>query len=102
MRAFVTVGSTRFDALVQQALSDVVLDVLRERGYSTIVVQCGNSNFHSDQYTQDGESWTRTLEGGGSVEVWRFKASLGEEYKQADLVISHAGNESPYLPHMLL
>lgn len=98
MRAFVTVGSTRFDALVQRALSDAVLDVLRRRGYSTIVVQCGDSDFDSDQFTQDGESWTRALEGGGAVEVWRFKASLDEEYRQADLVISHAGTSRCIAP----
>ncbi|EKM55600.1 glycosyltransferase family 1 protein [Phanerochaete carnosa HHB-10118-sp] len=92
MRAFVTVGSTRFDALVQRALSDAVLDVLRTAGYSTVIVQCGNSDFDTGSYTQNGESWTRALEGGGAIEVWRFKASLDEEYKQADLVISHAGS----------
>ena len=91
MRAFVTVGSTRFDALVQRVLSDAVLDVLRQRGYSSIVVQCGNSDFDRGCFTQHGDSWTRKLEGGGTVEVWKFKPSLQTEYEQADLVISHAG-----------
>lgn len=94
MRAFVTVGSTRFDALVQRTLSDAVVDVLRGRGYSRIVVQCGNSDFDTGRYTQRGDFWTRELEGGGAVEVWRFKPSLHEEYEQADLVISHAGTSS--------
>lgn len=97
MRAFVTVGSTRFDALVQRTLSDAVVDILRGKGYSKIVVQCGNSDFDTNRFAQQGDFWTRELEGGGAVEVWRFKPSLQEEYEQADLVISHAGTSFPTL-----
>lgn len=91
MRAFVTVGSTRFDALVQQALSQPVVDALRTKGYTTLVVQCGDSDFDHSRFIQEGESWTRRLEGVGHIEVWKFKPTLQEEYQQADLVISHAG-----------
>jgi len=90
MHAFVTVGSTRFDHLVQRALSDSVIDVLRSKGYSKIVVQCGNSQFDTGLYEQSGERWVR--KGDEDVEVWRFKPSLQEDYEQADLVISHAGS----------
>ncbi|CAL1704487.1 unnamed protein product [Somion occarium] len=90
MYAFVTVGSTRFDGLVQRALSDAVLDVLRAKGYSKIVVQCGNSEFDTKSYEWTGETWVRR--GEEHIEVWRFKPSLQEEYEQADLVISHAGS----------
>ncbi|PSR74113.1 hypothetical protein PHLCEN_2v10069 [Hermanssonia centrifuga] len=92
MHAFVTVGSTRFDALVKHALSDVVIDVLRTKGYSDIVVQCGNSDFDRSVYTLEGDTWTRNLEGEGSIEVWKFKPTLQQEYERADLVISHAGS----------
>lgn len=95
MRAFVTVGSTRFDALVQRTLSDAVVDILCVKGYSKIVVQCGNSDFDLARFAQQGDFWTRELGGGGVVEVWRFKPSLQEEYEQADLVISHAGTSFP-------
>ena len=93
MRAFVTVGSTRFDDLVQQALAAPVIDVLRRRGYTELVVQCGNSEFDRAVFTEEagGDSWARRLEGVGSIEVWRFKPTLQEEYKRADLVVSHAG-----------
>ena len=96
MRVFVTVGSTRFDALVQQALSAPVIDVLRTRGYSTLVVQCGNSDFDRAQYVQEQGSdtdacWVRQLEGVGRIEIWKFRPSLRDEYERADLVISHAG-----------
>jgi len=90
MFAFVTVGSTRFDGLVQRALSDTVIDVLRSKGYSKIIVQCGNSDFDTESYEREGETWLRR--GDEDIVVWRFKASLQEEYQQADLVISHAGS----------
>ncbi|KAI0703643.1 glycosyltransferase family 1 protein [Cytidiella melzeri] len=92
MLAFVTVGSTRFDGLVQQALSDNALDHLRSKGYTQLVVQCGNSDFDTSRFTRTGDTWTRRQEGGGIVEVWRFKPTLQEEYQRADLVISHAGS----------
>lgn len=93
MHAFVTVGSTRFDRLVERALSDSVIDTLRAKGYSKIVVQCGNSNFDTGLYEQSGERWVRKDD--EDIEVWRFKPSLQEEYEQADLVISHAGTLVP-------
>lgn len=90
MYAFVTVGSTRFDGLVQRALSDTVINVLRSKGYSKIIVQCGNSDFDTALYERDGEAWFRRDD--EDVVVWRFKPSLNEEYRQADLIISHAGS----------
>ena len=88
MRVLVTVGSTKFDALVETALSQPVLNALSQKGYSDIVVQCGNS--------QVDELGTADVEGivhkyGLDVKVWRFKPSLDEEYDGADLVIGHAG-----------
>ncbi len=98
MHAFVTVGSTRFDGLVERALSDSVIDTLRAKGYSKIVVQCGNSHFDTGLYENLGERWVRKDD--EDIEVWRFKPSLQEEYAQADLVISHAG-KSPSAPNTI-
>jgi beta-1,4-N-acetylglucosaminyltransferase len=85
MHAFVTVGSTSFDSLVQSVLSSSVLFTLRNKGYTSLAVQCGDSNFEL-------ASITHSLERDGiGVELWKFKPSLQEEYERADLVISHAG-----------
>ena len=94
MYAFITVGSTRFDKLVQQALSDAVIDVLRAKGYSKIVVQCGNSEFDTKHFVSKGETWV--LRDDEDIQVWKFKPSLQKEYEQADLVISHAGAPFPH------
>ena len=53
---------------------------------------CGESDFdHSTFSREDGGVWVRRLEGVGSIEVWKLKPSLQDEYRKADLVISHAG-----------
>ncbi|KAI0341574.1 glycosyl transferase, partial [Trametopsis cervina] len=92
MLAFVTVGSTRFDGLVQRALSEAVGDSLRSKGYTQLVVQCGNSDFDASGFNRAGDIWTRRRKDGVVVEVWRFKPTLQKEYERADLVISHAGS----------
>ena len=90
MHVFVTVGSTRFDALVQTVLSEPVLDVLRKRGYRTLDVQCGNSDFDASHLRRDADDhWQRA--GDLETSIWRFKPSLKEDYERADLIISHAG-----------
>ena len=88
MRVFVTVGSTKFDSLVQTASSQPVLDALLLKGYTSLVVQCGNSDV--EDHSVDETFWTIT-KNGVQAEIWRFKPSLEEEFEKADLVISHAG-----------
>ncbi|KAH9043308.1 glycosyltransferase family 1 protein [Lactarius pseudohatsudake] len=82
MRVLVTVGSTRFDALVETALS-------QPKGYSDVVVQCGNSRV-DELGSTDVEGSVHKY--GVDVKLWRFKPSLDEEYDAADLVIGHAGS----------
>jgi len=91
MFAFVTVGSTKFDALVQAAFSKEVLCSLHRRGYTDIVVQCGNSAFELASTIQEGQT-SRLERESVSIEFWKFKQTLQEEYYRADLVISHAGS----------
>lgn len=94
MRVFITVGSTKFDALVEAALSQPVLNALTQKGYSDVVIQCGNSQVDDAFSPRDGERNVRRY--GVNIDVWRFKPSLDVEYDVADLVIGHAGLRSPY------
>jgi len=90
MHVFLTIGSTRFDSLIESAFTELFLSSLRKKGYSTLVIQCGNSAFEFSSDIQNGE--TQTLNRSGvDVEFWKFKPSLQEDYEKADLVISHAG-----------
>lgn len=92
MHTFVTVGSTKFDSLVAEALSSRTLSILKAQGYTTMTVQCGNSSFAHASLVAKGETATLSLEG-VLVELWKFKPSLREEYEKADLIISHAGQK---------
>ena len=90
MHVFVTVGSTRFDDLVNAVLSSAIQNTLRTKGYSSVVVQCGNSSFDPAPFKAVGDVWLRNSP--VDTEVWRFKSTLQDEYERADLVISHAGS----------
>lgn len=87
MLAFLTVGSTKFDSLVQTALSEGVLNSLIQRGYTELIIQCGNSDF---EFAGHQEAFT-IVRNGVNITLWKFKPSLGEEYRRADIIISHAG-----------
>ncbi|KAG6821066.1 hypothetical protein H0H93_007225 [Arthromyces matolae] len=91
MLAFVTVGSTQFDALVQATLSPTVLSTLRRKDYTRLIVQCGNSNFELASAISEGQKLVIEREG-VDIELWKFKSTLQDVYEKADLIISHAGS----------
>ena len=90
MYAFVTVGSTRFNALVQAVFTEDVLSSLCRKGYRSLIVQCGNSVFEMVSAIQNGGT-CKMSKAGVDIEFWPYKPSLQEDYEKADLVISHAG-----------
>ncbi|XP_034037477.1 UDP-N-acetylglucosamine transferase subunit ALG13 homolog [Thalassophryne amazonica] len=77
---FVTVGTTRFDELIFTITSSETLQVLKARGYEHLVLQVGRGSLPSQD---DCPHFT--------LETFRFKNSIAEDMKRADLVISHAG-----------
>jgi beta-1,4-N-acetylglucosaminyltransferase len=85
MRAFITVGSTRFDALVQGVLTTEIISSLARGNYLDVVIQSGNSDFQPDFAKENLQAHGVTLE------TWKFKPSLDADFARADLVISHAG-----------
>jgi beta-1,4-N-acetylglucosaminyltransferase len=93
MHAFITIGSTEFDALIAEILSPRTLKALKARGYETLTVQCGNSVFDRAALVAKGETATLSLQG-VAIELWKFKPSLREEYEKADLIVSHAGKRA--------
>ncbi|XP_061582315.1 UDP-N-acetylglucosamine transferase subunit ALG13 homolog [Cololabis saira] len=78
---FVTVGTTSFDELVESITSTEATQKLKARGYERLVVQVGRGS-----YLPDADSCPHLR-----LEAFRFKDSIAEDMRQADLVISHAG-----------
>lgn len=82
---YVTVGTTKFDALINAMTSDPVLHALQERNCQKLVLQHGNSepaeekmvHLISDKY-------------GIHVEQYKFRPNA-EDIRQADVIIGHAG-----------
>ncbi|XP_064374009.1 putative bifunctional UDP-N-acetylglucosamine transferase and deubiquitinase ALG13 [Dromaius novaehollandiae] len=78
---FVTVGTTSFEELIAAASSPAAVRVLQSRGYRKLVLQIGR-----------GAQEPAPLSTPAFVlEAFRFKDSLAEDLRRADLVISHAG-----------
>jgi beta-1,4-N-acetylglucosaminyltransferase len=81
LRCFVTVGTTKFEALIAAVDSSEVLDALEARGYSEVVVQFGAGEH--EPFAKKRKNMT--------LEAYRFKPSLQDDMKRASLVITHAG-----------
>lgn len=90
MLVFVTVGSTKFDALVQATISEPVLTALHAKGTVQVVLQRGNSELDWGCGPSTGDSLT-IRKAGVDIETWKFKPSIQDNIERADLVISHAG-----------
>jgi beta-1,4-N-acetylglucosaminyltransferase len=91
--AFVTVGTTRFDALVAAVDAPAFKTALAERGFSRLVVQAGAYEAPA------APAPPAARRGGGkrkasphlSVDRFAYAPSLAAHMAAADLVISHAG-----------
>ncbi|KAF1807294.1 glycosyltransferase family 1 protein [Mucor lusitanicus] len=85
MFLFVTVGSTGFDALIQQTTSSDFLNSLSEVGIKKVVYQFGASEQVFANSLQFYQGKVLDLDG------YKYKASIAEDMEQADIIISHAG-----------
>ncbi|XP_026213636.1 UDP-N-acetylglucosamine transferase subunit ALG13 homolog [Anabas testudineus] len=78
---FVTVGTTSFDDLIENITSSEAVETLKAQGYERLVLQVGRGSLLP---VADSCPHIR-------LEAFRFKDSIAEDIKRADLVISHAG-----------
>ncbi|KAH3719886.1 UDP-N-acetylglucosamine transferase subunit ALG13 homolog [Dreissena polymorpha] len=79
--AFVTVGTTQFDKLIETMCEEETLKCLSKLGFTKLILQQGNGKFDPKSGTLHGLT----------VEHYRFKPSIRQDIEEADLVISHAG-----------
>lgn len=81
---YVTVGSTKFDALIQEITSDRTLQVLKEKGCKNLILQVGKGQ-HVDEQVINHRY-------GIQVEQYDFKIEPKRmDIIKADLVVGHAG-----------
>lgn len=80
-KCFVTVGTTRFDMLCEYIVSETVLSALKNIGCKELTIQIGNSSIEPSDYIKEGIK----------INMYRFKDSIQDDIRNADLVISHAG-----------
>jgi len=81
--AIVTVGSTRFDALIEAVDHKEFVAFLRRLGIRRLKVQHGSGPAPS--------SLSALASGDFQVEVMKYTRDLAEELRSASLVVSHAG-----------
>ncbi|EMR09678.1 hypothetical protein PNEG_01866 [Pneumocystis murina B123] len=81
----VTVGSTRFDALILNIQKKSVQNALISQGFSKIVVQYGKSEDIFNQWEPIN---------GMEVSGFSYSKDIEEEFQKSSLIISHAGSGS--------
>ncbi|XP_034660410.1 UDP-N-acetylglucosamine transferase subunit ALG13 homolog [Drosophila subobscura] len=82
---YVTVGTTKFDALIEAITSESVLKALQSRECRQLILQHGNSLPKSVE-----ESRLISQQYGIQLEQYTFRPNI-EDIKAADLIIGHAG-----------
>ncbi|CEG43716.1 udp-n-acetylglucosamine transferase [Plasmopara halstedii] len=80
MHAFVTVGTTKFDALIEALDTDACLSALVSRGFTSIRMQIGH-----------GKHVPRASFSGLLMSYYRHDPQYKRDVAAADLIISHAG-----------
>lgn len=82
---FVTVGSTRFDKLIDKLLNDENIQQLVDLGFIRLILQIGKSDCkieHVDQIKRNHNL---------DIEIYDYKSSIIEDIEKADVVVGHAG-----------
>ncbi|KAI7837467.1 hypothetical protein COHA_008725 [Chlorella ohadii] len=90
---FVTVGTTKFDALIRAVDQQAFADVLVAKGYTRLVMQIGRAEYRPRRLLPPNRR-TGRLHNGLAVEYFEFAPSLAEHLRSAALVVSHAGSGS--------
>ncbi|XP_077341755.1 UDP-N-acetylglucosamine transferase subunit ALG13 [Lithobates pipiens] len=78
---FVTVGTTSFDELISCVSTERCTSILKELGYNRMILQIGRGTVEPEPYCTPNFT----------MDVFRYKDSLVQDIRNADLVISHAG-----------
>ena len=83
---FVTVGTTRFDALVSSATSKIALEWMERQGFDSLTIQYGRGEKPKIR-TENTHSLSTSLD----IKTYDFRSSLVEDMEKADFILCHAG-----------
>mmetsp|Transcript_17177 Transcript_17177/g.54939 ORF Transcript_17177/g.54939 Transcript_17177/m.54939 type:complete len:186 (+) Transcript_17177:1732-2289(+) len=87
---FVTVGTTKFDALIMALDCDAFVEILSVMGYTSLLLQIGTGEYEPHNvFGREGEATKHRT--GVTLEYFRLRPSLAQLVESASLVISHAG-----------
>ncbi|XP_076628375.1 alg13 UDP-N-acetylglucosaminyltransferase subunit [Colletes latitarsis] len=81
-RVFVTVGTTKFDELIETVLNSEILEALSLKGYNELILQIGKTSYVPNCIPCCGFI---------TIEYFTMSPNILEHVKTSDLVISHAG-----------
>lgn len=91
---FVSVGTTLFDALIEEISSPPFLSLLLEGDFTQLIVQYGKGKgpLFAPSSQEKGSYIDPNIRGKSlDWEIYKFKPSLHADMTKADLIISHAG-----------
>ena len=88
---FVTVGSTKFESLINKLLTNEILSILKSHQFTDIKLQCGNGVHAEKQLNFSQSSPVAFIKEGIKISAYDYKSSIKEDMESADLIISHAG-----------
>ena len=81
---FVTVGTTKFDQLVNAVTSKIALEWMECNGFSSLTIQHGRGA--KPEILANGVHSSSI-----KIQSYDFRPSLKEDMEHADLILSHAG-----------
>lgn len=88
---FVTVGSTKFDDLVERILSDDTVNQIVELGFTKLILQVGSSQYDSKKVEQLREVSSKDTSQKLVIELYNYKDSIDEDIERSDVIVGHAG-----------
>ncbi|EGC33342.1 hypothetical protein DICPUDRAFT_88818 [Dictyostelium purpureum] len=95
---FVTVGTTKFDDLIDKVDTPKFFNLLKELGYNKLIIQIGNYTKEIENSVPLTKEIEDSLFGKSSSTFdsyyFDYRPSLSDYMKNADLIVSHAGSGS--------
>lgn len=88
---FVTVGSTKFEPLINKVLTPELLSTLKSHQFTDIKLQCGDGNHADKQLNFSQNSVVKFSKEGLKIVAYDYKPTIREDMESADLIVSHAG-----------